>query len=135
MKRYLFALGFAFAAFTGCAVEPSAPPSGDETAQTADDSTAAESQAVEVPEALQPITNAFSCSSIHGSCLTPTLCRGNDGTQISGTGCAAGKICCGFNPCLNANPNNGCTSPQICAGNGSRQGLRGCATGQVCCRF
>jgi len=98
MKRYLFALGLAFAAFTGCALDTSTPPStSDELAQPApDDTTASESQAVEVPDILQPTTNA-TCASQHGTgCLTPFLCRANNGQQVPGTGCTGKNICCRF---------------------------------------
>jgi hypothetical protein len=98
MKRYLLALGFTIAAFTGCAVDPSTPQStSDELAQPAtDDTTSSESQAIEVPEALQPITNA-TCASQHGTgCLTPVLCQANGGSRGSDPGCTGKNICCHF---------------------------------------
>jgi hypothetical protein len=95
MKRYLVALGLALAAFTACAVDPAAAPDPDETAQTAADETTA-SQAVEVPDALRPITNATCASQSGTGCLTPFLCRANNGSQVPGTGCTGKNICCHF---------------------------------------
>lgn len=125
MKRYLFALGLALAAFTGCAIDNEEPAEVPQAADT---------QAVEVPEALQPITNA-TCSALRGSCISRSLCSANDGRQLSATGCSGSNICCGFNPCLNANARNQCTSRNICTANGVQQSLSGCSSTQVCCRF
>lgn len=126
MKRYLFALGLALAAITGCALDNDDP--------AADTATASEGEAVDVPEALRPVTNA-SCSALRGSCISRSLCTANDGRQLSATGCSGSNICCGFNPCLNASPSNQCTARNICAANGTQVGLTGCGSGQVCCRF
>lgn len=96
MKRYLLAVGLAIAAFTACAVDPATAPDPDDIAQTADEDTAAQSQAVEVPGTLQPITNATCASQSGTGCLTPFLCRANNGSQVPGTGCTGKNICCHF---------------------------------------
>lgn len=121
----------------GCSLssdDPAASSASGETSQASEAGPAADPP-LGLPDEMPSAAATFTCSQLHGSCIGRSLCAANDGRQLTATGCTGANICCGFNPCLNDNPANACTTPAICRANGVTQGLAGCAAGRVCCRL
>jgi len=90
IAMYLFPMMLTI--FAGCVAaddESQSEPMPQETTST-------DTSSLAIPEALQAITPAVTCSSTHGACVQGGVCRGQGGRQVAATGCRTGLICCVF---------------------------------------